>query len=109
MEHSLSLGFEDLHCGMADMPLACTRENDSKPSINSEPCCSNEHMLFQLDENTTKQAPIELNINGFFAALQPQSIESVFLIETIVPRIEPRGSPPLFKQDFRILFDSFLI
>ncbi|MDH5397412.1 MAG: hypothetical protein OEX02_04655 [Cyclobacteriaceae bacterium] len=107
METRITLGEEELDCGMDEKESDCEGDNSATRIKNH--CCDNHFQTFNLDDvNSENHRQVNVNIPLFFVLAAndlhtaPDFDSSSFLIQHLY-------SPPLLKQDFPVLFQSFLI
>ncbi len=107
VERTISLGFEHLDCGMAEVKAKCS-ENDENEQLRPKPCCENQHELLQLDDEfDAKQSASQVN-KTFLAAFIHTFIDQIFSpVEKSTSYLN--YSPPILEQDVQILFQTFLI
>jgi len=78
VETSLTLGLDNLDCGMASMEDAC---ENNQHQVKSESCCENQHQVLQIDEDFEFNT-VQVNFNPIFiTALIYSFVQSVTIFE----------------------------
>ncbi len=100
---AITLTQQDLTCGMKKYESSCPMHQKK-----SEPCCSNEHELHQLDDNY--QHPVVLPVSPFVLEIPFQLFnQNVNVFEAEKKVSFCFESPPEIIKDFSILYQSILI
>ena len=105
VETSVTLGLDNLNCGMASMEEPC--ENNQQ-QVKSESCCENQHDILQIDEDFEfNSAPINLN-PIFITALIHSFVQPLTFFEQ--KHIQYKAyDPPIPSKDVQVLYQAFLI
>jgi len=106
VDRSLSLGFENLSCGMPESSEIIQSQEEIEV-LRPQPCCEDVHELLQLDEEAdVKKGSIEVNTTFFVAFVYACST-----LHTFEEKEQPfqKYAPPLLRQNVQVLFQTFLI
>jgi hypothetical protein len=103
----ISLGHEDLHCGMEKLISLCETAIDHSSSINNKDCCENTFNTFQITSEYHANYKIEINSPEF-------RIIAISLLDQLISKINTTDfpthfTPPLPDKDNQVLFQTFLI
>jgi len=105
VETSVTLGLDNLNCGMASMEEPC--ENNQQ-QVKSEACCDNTHNILQIDEDYEFNSA-QINLNPIFiTALIHSFVQPLIFSEQ--KHIQYKAyEPPIPNKDVQVLFQTFLI
>jgi hypothetical protein len=103
----ISLGHEDLHCGMEKLISLCETAIDHSSSINNKDCCENTFDTFQVISEFHSSYKTEFQFHPF----QIAEISDLYQITNKIDANDfPKHfTPPFPKKDKQILFQTFLI
>ena len=104
VKSEIALGHSDLKCGMG---MGDHKLPSDDTSIHAKACCENEYVSIQIDNefNPTMEKSTP-NIH-FLMAFAHSYATVAFSDRTY--SITSDTSPPIFDQDFRVLYQNFLI
>lgn len=107
MEKSISLGVDELDCGMdMEEPTAC--EFTDETHFSPIPCCEDEHEVVQLHENYNTNN-VDVEFNPVFWVAFTQVLYQEFFTSQITHTSYLSYSPPLPKQAVQVRFQQFLL
>ncbi len=107
VETKLMIGNDHLDCGIGDMDRDCKRKSDLEPYLDKVPCCENEYLSIEVEDEFNPgidQNSFKLEFVAVFA------ISYINLFNTY--KEKPQYSvydPPLVPKDISILHQVFLI
>tara|TARA_B100000609_G_C17115356_1_gene381980 strand:+ start:210 stop:590 length:381 start_codon:yes stop_codon:yes gene_type:complete len=107
VEVKLMIGHEHLDCGMADMDKECEGKSDEKAHLDKMPCCENEYLNIEV-EDEFKPSVDQTALNFDFVAAFVVSYLEIFSSDQENPRYTAYD-PPLVTQDIPILHQVFII
>ena len=107
VEAKLMIGHEHLDCGMADMDKECEGNSDGKSHLDKMPCCENEYLNIEV-EDEFKPSVDQTALNFDFVAAFVVSYLEIFSSDQENPRYTAYD-PPLVTQDIPILHQVFII
>ena len=107
VEVKLMIGHEHLDCGMADMDKECEGKSDEKSHLDKMPCCENEYLNIEV-EDEFKPSVDQTALNFDFVAAFVVSYLEIFSSDQENPRYTAYD-PPLVTQDIPILHQVFII
>lgn len=107
VEAKLMIGHEHLDCGMADMDKECERKSDGKAYLDKSPCCENEYLTIEVEDE-------------FKPSVEQTALSFEFVTAFVVSYLdffsndEENGQlaeydPPLVTEDISILHQVFII
>ncbi|MBC8265809.1 MAG: hypothetical protein H8E84_02485 [Flavobacteriales bacterium] len=108
-ESALSIGKSDVGCGMeTDGKMKCQKKSHQN-SYSKTPCCADEYLQFNINENYTTFTTVEENINITFIAAFVVSCSNLYYFNNskILEYLAYSHPPP--KQNAQALFQSFLL
>lgn len=108
VQSSVSLGIDDLTCGMEEE--FCCDEDDNEidgPIIISEECCSNDYYSSNADDYFNKVESFTSQEVDFPIAYVLSFFDLTFEIDE--QNIFIASSPPLIQSDQQVLYQSFLL
>lgn len=107
VEAKLMIGHEHLDCGMADMDKECEGKSDGKSHLDKVPCCENEYLNIEV-EDEFRPGVDQTALNFDFVAAFVVSYLEIFSSDQENPRYTAYD-PPLVTQDIPILHQVFII
>ena len=105
---TISLGQDDLDCGMANMDRPCTGPYTSS-NLERKRCCENQYTQLSIDiDHTTSSIVLKTPDTRFVPQLVITFVNFYTInVETDVEYLN--YSPPLYDLDIPVLIQSFLI
>ena len=106
VESKLMLGHSHMDCGMGDMDKDCERKTDSKTYLDKVPCCENEYLSMEVEDEFKpglEQSKVSVDFVASFV---------ITFLDRFLDQEEPQYSdydPPLVTRDISILHQVFLI
>jgi len=106
VESKLMLGHSHMDCGMGDMDKDCARKTDSKTYLDKVPCCENEYLSMEVEDEFNpglEQSKLSMDFVASFV---------ITYLDRFLDQEEPQYSdydPPLVTRDISILHQVFLI
>ncbi|MEQ6166957.1 HYC_CC_PP family protein [Ekhidna sp. MALMAid0563] len=107
VEAKLMIGHEHLDCGMADMDKKCEGKSDGKTYLDKMPCCENEYLSIEV-EDEFKPTLEQSTLNFEFVAAFVVSYLDVFSVDEVNPQYT-EYDPPLVTEDISTLHQVFII
>lgn len=107
VEAKLMIGHEHLDCGMADMDKECERKSDGKTYLDKSPCCENEYLTIEV-EDEFKPSVEQTALNFEFVAAFVVSYLDFFSVDEENGQLA-EYDPPLVTEDISILHQVFII
>ncbi|MEP0985689.1 hypothetical protein [Ekhidna sp.] len=107
VEAKLMIGHEHLDCGMADMDKECEGKSDGKTYLDKMPCCENEYLSIEV-ENEFKPIVEQNALNFEFVAAFAVSYLDVFSVDEVNLQLT-NYDPPQIAEDISILHQVFII
>lgn len=107
MESKVMMGHTHLDCGMGDMDKGCERKSDGKDTIEKMPCCENEYLSLEID-NELKPKVSAPSVNLDFVVAFFTSYAIIFSSSESTPQYT-HYDPPLVTRDISILHQVFII
>lgn len=107
MEHlvDVSVIFPAENCGM-DM---ISTPDDEGEQLNAVPCCSEEHIAVEGQDEINTSNTISVEINKTFVAAFFYAFNALY-VEEITERPEYKDySPPLITKDLPVIYETYLI
>lgn len=107
VEAKLMIGHEHLDCGMADIGKECEGKSDGKTYLDKMPCCENEYLSIEVEDEF--KPTVEQNALNFeFVAAFAVSYLDVFSVDEINLQ-HTNYNPPQVAEDISILHQVFII
>jgi hypothetical protein len=107
VESKVMIGHVHLDCGMSNMAKDCERKSDGTASIKKTPCCANEYLSIDI-ENEIKPKVSGSAINLEFLVAFFTSYVFVFSSEENTPQYT-HYDPPLVTRNISILHQVIII
>lgn len=105
---SFSIGLHNPSCGMEEMDGKCETTPSSQDHLKTTPCCANEHMVLQLDDDVDICAPaVSPNLIFFTAFVRAFVLPEIDVEQTA--DLSPYYLPPISEKDVQVLLQTFLI
>ena len=98
----------DLDCGMVKTDGICERES-TIPEIKRDRCCENLSLSLQVDDEYETISPILFDSWDIVLNIDFNESPLFSFISNFKYSFYSGPSPPLIKQNFQILFQSFLL
>jgi len=105
---SISLGHDDLDCGMADMDTPCEDPPDS-PVVKNKNCCENQYTQISIEDDYNNPAVVKTAADFQFVAAFVISYINLYSFDASTEAEYQNYSPPLLDLDIPVLIQSFLI
>lgn len=107
VESRIMLGHVHLDCGMADMEKDCERRPGATSNVQKMPCCENEYLSLEIDnELKPKVAAAAVNLDFIAAFVASYAISFSSTDNTTQ---YAHYDPPLVTRDISILHQVFII
>ena len=107
VEAKLMIGHEHLDCGMADMDKECESKSDGKTHLDKIPCCENEYLTIEV-EDEFKPSVEQTTFSFEFVAAIVVSYLDLFSVDEENGQLA-EYDPPLVTEDISILHQVFII
>ena len=107
VEAKLMIGHEHLDCGMADMDKECESKSDAKSYLDTMPCCENEYLSIEV-EDEFKPGVEQSALNFEFVAAFVVSYLDAFSVVGMNHQLT-NYDPPLVTEDISTLHQIFII
>lgn len=107
VDSQLMLGHQHLDCGMSGMDSKKEGAEDRHETMLQSGCCNNEYVSLLTDTNF-KLATLKVDYNWSFIPVPEISLLALELLPLEISGFE-EYSPPILRQDFTVLHQSFLI
>jgi len=108
VETSFSIGLHNPSCGMEEMNGECETAPSPQGHIKATPCCANEHLVLQLDDDVDICAPAVSSSLVFFTAFVHAFVHPLIDLEQTADH-SPYYLPPISEKDVQVLLQTFLI
>jgi hypothetical protein len=105
---SISLGHDDLDCGMADIDAPCQNPYES-PTVKQKNCCENQYTQISIEDDYNNPAVVKTAIDFQFVAVFVVTYLSLYSFNASTEAEYQNYSPPLLDLDIPVLIQSFLI
>ena len=107
VESKLMIGHEHLDCGMGDMDKGCERKSDKETHLDKKPCCENEYLSIDVEDEFKPSVEHSLPNLDFVAAFVVSYLD-LFSTDQELPQYSVYD-PSLVTWDISILHQVFLI
>ncbi|GAB3343234.1 hypothetical protein GCM10027429_33560 [Marivirga atlantica] len=106
---AITFGQTDLDCGMDQMEMGCINENNhTGHQFQKKGCCENQYASIESDDATTTKIVLKSIQLDFLVAFAYTYLSiDPFAVDADIHYLS--YSPPKLRQDFPVLFQSFLI
>lgn len=105
---SISLGHDNLDCGMADMDTPCEESPDS-PVVKNKNCCENQYTQISIEDDYNNPAVVKTAVDFQFLAVFVVTYLNLYSFNASTEAEYSNYSPPLLDLDIPVLIQSFLI
>ena len=105
---SISLGQDDLDCGMSNMDTPC-KDQPKSPTIKRKSCCENQYTQISIDDDYNQTAVETLNVDFKFIAVFITSYINFYSFNNTKKPEYLAYSPPLLDHDVQVMNQTFLI
>jgi len=105
---AISLGHDDISCGMAAMDSPCD-DHSPLPAVKRSGCCENEFVQLKIADDYNTPVLVKANIDFPFVAAFITSYINLYEIEGLRQTRFFNYSPPLLSLDIPVHIQSFLI
>jgi hypothetical protein len=107
VKSSISLGHDDLTCGMTKMEDATCVNHSHEAGITKKDCCENKYTLLSVDDDFKNPTTVSPNLDFKFATAFIVAYIHNYLFEKEEFNSLLTHSPPLITQDRSVLFQVF--
>ena len=105
---SISLGQDDLDCGMANMDTPC-KDQPKSPTIKRKNCCENQYTQISIEDDYNNPAVVKAPVDFQFVAVFVVTYFNLYSFNASTEAEYTGYSPPLLDLDIPVLIQSFLI
>jgi len=105
---TLSIGLEDLDCGMIEVDTPCKSQSESS-TFNLKKCCKNTHTQVIFEDEYNTQETVLTDVDFQFIAAFIISYINNYSVSTLADVEYSNYPPPLLAFDIPVLIQSFLI
>jgi hypothetical protein len=105
---TLSLGQDDIDCGMADMDTPCENPSES-PTVKRKNCCENKYTQVTIEGDYNTPAVVKTAVDFQFIAVFVVTYINLYSFNASTEAEYTGYSPPLLALDIPVLIQSFLI
>jgi len=108
VKNSISLGHDDIDCGMANMDTPC-ENNPNSPTIKRKNCCENKYTQVSIEDDYNNPVVVKALVDYQFVAVFVVTYFNLYSFNASTEAEYTDYSPPLLDFDIPILIQSFLI
>ncbi|HCS19615.1 MAG TPA: hypothetical protein DIW47_03455 [Bacteroidetes bacterium] len=105
---SISVGHDDIDCGMNRMEASCEEESDS-PTVKSKNCCENKYAELSTKDDYNGLTPATSSVEFQFIAVFVATYFNLYSFNASTEAGYANYSPPLLALDIPVVIQSFLI
>ena len=106
---SISLGHDDLDCGMADMDASPCKDQSDSPAVKRKSCCENQYTQLSIEDDYNNPAVVKTAVDFQFVAVFVVTYLNLYSFNASTEAEYSNYSPPLLDLDIPVLIQSFLI